>query len=124
MKFLLDENQSPLLVEHLRNAGHEAVHVRDVGLRAAEDVEILSYAAQHEQVIVSGDTDFGELLAKNHAAAPSVVLFRRQGQRRAAQIADLLLANLELIAGDLTAGALVVLDQDRIRIRQLPMRAD
>lgn len=120
----LDENQSPLLVEHLQRAGHEAAHVRDVGLRAAPDVEILSYAAQHGQVIVSGDMDFGELLAKNQATAPSVVLFRRQGQRRAAQIADLLLANLEVIADDLAAGAIVVLDQDRIRIRQLPMRAD
>ncbi|MHB1711261.1 MAG: DUF5615 family PIN-like protein [Acidimicrobiales bacterium] len=35
MKFLLDENLSPLLAEFLNVAGHDALHVRDIGLLTA-----------------------------------------------------------------------------------------
>jgi hypothetical protein len=42
--------------------GHEAVHVRDYGLREAEDVVIFERAAREGRVIVSADTDFGTLL--------------------------------------------------------------
>lgn len=75
-------------------------------------------------MIISGDTDFGELLARSNAAAPSLILLRRQQNRRAAEIAALLLANLEAIAEDVEASAIVVFDEDRLRIRRLPLRPD
>ena len=53
---------------------------------------------------------------------PSLVLFRRQGQRRAAELAALLDANLNAVVADLDAGAVVVIDADRVRIRRLPLR--
>ncbi len=73
-------------------------------------------------MIVSGDTDFGELLAIANVSAPSFVLFRRQGHRRASELAELLLLNLDAVAEDLASGAVVVFDRDRIRIRRLPFR--
>jgi predicted nuclease of predicted toxin-antitoxin system len=124
VKFLLDQNQSPLLVGALVEFGHEAVHVRDLGMSRASDTEILAFAHREGLVILSSDTDFGELLARSNAALPSVVLFRRQGERRAAQIAALLAANLDSVAEDLDAGAIVVLEADRVRIRRLPMRRE
>lgn len=68
-------------------------------------------------VIVSGDSDFGELLARTNASAPSVILLRRQTGRRAAQIAALILANLAAVGDDLESGTVVVFDEDRIRVR-------
>ena len=48
-------------------------------------------------------------------------MIRRQGARRAGELAALLLANLEAVTDDLAAGAIVVFDADRIRIRRLPI---
>ncbi len=75
-------------------------------------------------MVVSADTDFGELLAVSNAAKPSVLLLRRQQGRRAAQLAALLLANLGDVADDLAEGSIVVLDERRIRVRRLPLRPD
>lgn len=78
MKFLLDQNQSHRIKEFLLAAGHDVVHVRDVGLSGAPDPELMAFAVREDLVVVSGDTDFGDLLAASNAVKPSVVLFRRQ----------------------------------------------
>jgi len=41
--------------------------------------------------------------------------------RRAGSLLDLLVANLALVEADLDAGAVVVFEPSRIRIRRLPM---
>jgi len=86
VNFLLDENQSPLLVGLLASLGHNVVHVGDLGLASAADVDVLAVASEQGRVLISADTDFGELLAESNASGPSVVLFRRQGQRRVAEL--------------------------------------
>lgn len=63
MRFLIDNALSPEVARLLRVAGHDAVHVRDYGLHAAEDSVILERAEMEERVIVSADSDFGVLLA-------------------------------------------------------------
>ena len=48
----------------------------DIGLLTAPDHAILAHAASGALVIISADTDFGELLAVSGATRPSVVLLR------------------------------------------------
>ena len=55
------------------------------------------------------------------ASTPSVILIRRLAGRRAAEQAAIILANLDQVAEDLTAGAIVVLHEDSLRVRRLPM---
>lgn len=121
MKFLIDNNLFPLLAEGLKAAGHDAVHLRDLGMQAAPDPTVLQRAQVDERVLVSADTDFGGLLSRSRATGPSVLLIRRLAGRRAAEQSAIILANLDQIAEDLTAGAVVVIGDDWIRIRRLPM---
>ena len=121
MKFLIDNNLSPALVEHLGADGHEAVHVRRYTLQSAPDEVVLQRARDEGRVLISADTDFGALLARQHADRPSVLLLRRATPRRALDQAPLILANLPAIEDDLAAGAVVILSDNRLRIRRLPL---
>lgn len=72
-------------------------------------------------MLISADTDFGELLVRSGDDAPSVLLLRRHDRRRVDALAALLLTNLEEIEAGLIDGSLVVFDQGRIRVRRLPI---
>jgi len=122
MNWLIDNALSPHVSEALRSAGHDAVHVRDYGLGAAEDVDVLDRALQEHRVIVSADTDFGTLLAQRAQSQPSFVLFRGASTRSPAAQVALLLANLPSIEDELKQGAVVVIEPGRLRIRSLPIR--
>jgi len=62
MRFLVDNALSPSLAEGINKKGHDAIHVRDIGMGAATDTIIMNYALQNNRIIVSADTDFGTLL--------------------------------------------------------------
>ncbi len=121
MRLLLDENLSPLLVDFLAAAGHDVVHVRDLGMAGARDEVVLATAETSKRTLISADTDFGTLLARSGAQKPSVVLIRRAVGRRAAEQALMLIDNLPVVDDDLAEGAVVVLGEKTIRIRRLPM---
>jgi len=121
MKFLIDNALSPRVADGLRQAGHDAVHVRDYNLHAAEDEVIFERAAVEDRVIVSADTDFGTLLALRQENRPSVILFRRSTDRRPGAQVAIILKHLDVIKGPLEEGSIIVFDQNRIRVRSLPI---
>lgn len=116
----MDNALSPIVVDSLRQGGHDAVHVRDEGMGAAADEIVSAKAAREEdRVLLSADTDFGTLLALRETN-PSVVLFRRGVDRQPGQQVALLLANLAAIEESLGLGCVAVFDETRVRIRMLP----
>jgi predicted nuclease of predicted toxin-antitoxin system len=94
VNLLLDANLSPEVARILDEAGHDAIHVRDIGLLSAPDAEILRAAADRGDVLVTADSDFGTLLALGDLASPSVLLLRSADHLRPAEQASLILANL------------------------------
>lgn len=121
MKLLLDANLSPEVARRLKEAGHDAIHVGDIGLLSARDPEIMQAAAQEDRILLTADADFGALLALGSLAAPSVLLLRSADHLRPVEQAELIAANLPSIAEELERGAIASLSRDRLRVRELPI---
>lgn len=124
MRFLVDENLPERVAQLLVENGHDAVHVRGIGLERADDPVVMDRAETESRVVISADTDFGAILARTGRRAPSVILFRLPTERRAWRRVALILANLPQVADDLEAGALVVIEAGRVRSRRLPIIPD
>lgn len=120
MRFLVDNSLSPRIAELLVRHGHDALHVHDLGMSGADDQAIFDHAANDERVVVAQDVDFGTILALRQAVRPSVLLFRLR-QKSPMAIGAVLLANLAGVLGELESGALVVIEDSRIRSRRLPL---
>lgn len=68
-QFLLDENIDPKVATYLDKEDLFAVHVRDtVGQGADDEDDVLSYAREHDLIVVTSDVkDFGALPSEVHA---------------------------------------------------------
>lgn len=121
MRFLIDNALSPLVANGLRNAGHDAVHVREYGLATATDDVILERAVQEKRIIISADSDFAMLLALRKAGTPSFILFRASATRVPERQVTLLLKNLPLWEAALIAGSIISVEGERVRVRALPI---
>ena len=60
MRFLGDMGVSWRLIEWLRAAGHDAVHLRDEGLHRLPNGEIFQKGFVEQRVVLTFDLDFGE----------------------------------------------------------------
>jgi Domain of unknown function (DUF5615) len=56
VKLLLDANLSPEVARLLKKAGHDAIHVRDIGLLSASDPEILQACGVRKPAFESGSS--------------------------------------------------------------------
>jgi len=120
MRFLADMGVSRTTVEALRAANHDAVHLRDEGLIRLTDHEIVKKALAENRVVLTFDLDFGDILATARSGAPSVILFRLRNQTPAG-VNPRLFRVIEDCAAELAAGALVIVEDERYRVRRLPI---
>jgi predicted nuclease of predicted toxin-antitoxin system len=116
MKLLLDENLSPLHVRLLREMGHDATSVVELGLSGAEDSVVRHTAIQAERILITLDGDFANVLRYPPAATPGVIRIRVHPPTEEAIVAALRYA-MPRLAGMSLAGKLVVVDERKIRIR-------
>jgi predicted nuclease of predicted toxin-antitoxin system len=117
---LVDMNLSPDWVPWLARHGFQAIHWSTVGDPRAPDTALMAWAEANDAVVFTHDLDFGNLLAATSAAKPSVVQIRSQDT-----FPDVmgpgLVDSVRRFAAELAAGALVVVEPHRSRVRIPPI---
>jgi len=123
MNILIDMNLTPDWVAVLDRAGHKTTHWASVGSPSAKDREIMLWAWEREYVVFTHDLDFGDILAATAADSPSVFQIRTQDPTPD-HCANMVLTALATYIDALQSGALVSLDENRARMRLLPLRRE
>jgi predicted nuclease of predicted toxin-antitoxin system len=77
VRFIVDAQLPPALARWLVEAGHDAKHVEEVGLREAEDQPIWRYALENQAVIITKDEDFADRVRQSPNSP--VILWLRIG---------------------------------------------
>jgi predicted nuclease of predicted toxin-antitoxin system len=121
LKLLVDMNLSVEWVAELTRHGYQTVHWSSVGSPHAKDADIMDWARTNGYVVFTHDLDFGIMLALTHASGPSVLQVRGQATLPE-DIGPVVLATLRQYEADLLAGALVVVDASKARVRVLPLQ--
>src|ERR1019366_4435214 len=120
-RILPDQELAPHAAVILRQHGLDAVHVSEIGMEKAEDIQIMEKARADERVCVTLDHDFHAHLAVTGHGRPSVVSLRVQGLDAQGQ-ADLIRPVYVQYEDALSEGAAVPADRESIRVRRLPLR--
>lgn len=102
MKLLVDAQLPPALAVALRQAGGDAVAVREVGLREAKDPVLWQYALDHQAVIVTKDEDFAQRSLFTSAAP--VIVWLRIGNATNPQLLNWLMPQWPAVLARLEAG--------------------
>jgi predicted nuclease of predicted toxin-antitoxin system len=81
---------------------------------------VLEWARDNGYVVFTNDLDFGAILAATRAAAPSVIQVRAQDMTPE-HLSDLVVRALRQHEAILGRGALITIDEGRLRSRILPL---
>ena len=118
MRFLLDANMPRSAAGVVQRCGHEAVDVRDVGLGAANDAQIASYAKQHKLAVITRDFDFSDIRNYPPAEYAGMIVLELPEDAIAATVVNALesfLSQPELLAR--VPGRLAIVESWRVRFR-------
>lgn len=121
MKFLADMGISYTTIAWLKQSGHDALHVREVGMSSSPDSLILEKAKKENRIVLTCDLDFGALMASSKGKLPSVIIFRLDDETPQ-NINIRLNEVLTTASKKLDEGAIISIEQNKYRIRQLPIK--
>jgi predicted nuclease of predicted toxin-antitoxin system len=117
LKFLMDADMPRSSAQVIRNMGFDVEDVRDIGMRAAKDREIIDYALINERIIVTRDTDFGEVL--RYPKHPGAIILRLPYTFRAVEINRRLEEFFKSVREDDIRETITIVELSRYRRRSL-----
>ncbi len=120
MRWLLDQGIPRSALSHLRDAGHDAIHVGDIGMAAATDSAIIAHTADQKRIIVTFGSDFHSLPASSQADLPSAIRIREEGLK-GDSVAKILIHIANVFSTDLLSGCVMSCQNQNIRLRKLPI---
>jgi predicted nuclease of predicted toxin-antitoxin system len=105
----------------LATLGHETRHILRIGMHKSPDFDILLEADANNEIVLTHDLDFGDLLAMSGKSTPSVIIFRISPINTQIFF-DILRHNLPNLKAVLEQGTLVIISSKNIRLRKLPIK--
>ncbi len=120
MKFIADINISPQTVKKLVEKGYKIKRITEFLKPNAKDEEILDLALREKSTIITQDLDFSALLAKRGVNKPSVIVLR-VNIAKPIRITEMLEKALPKIKSELSKGSIIIVEEERVRIRKLPI---
>jgi predicted nuclease of predicted toxin-antitoxin system len=122
MRFLVDACVDVGVNRWLQERGHDSIHLRDEQLQRLPDEDIFAKADAEKRVIVTIDLDFNEILSFSGGKVVSTITFRVRNTR-AVFLIRRLQSVLPHVISFLESGAIVIIEDARYRVRQLPIAA-
>ena len=117
MKFVLDENLSPLHASELPALGHDAVSVVEIGLSGSTDEGIREFSITEGRILVTLDADFANVIRFPADQTPGVVRLKLHPPTEQ-RIRQSILRALVLLKDINLDGCLAVVDEAKIRLRR------
>ena len=112
MRFLVDENAGVFVARWLQKQGYEVFSIYEQA-RGIDDDRIIEMAFAENQIIITGDKDFGEKVYRERYPHRGIVLLRLDDERSANKI--IVLQQLLDAYMDRLADSFVVVTETRTR---------
>ncbi len=116
--FLIDEDLPQSLSSLLRQRGHESRHIAELGLRGLHDSRIFRAAQESGAVLISRDVGFANTLKYPPGTHQGIVVVRYPSKMPMDLLMEKVAASLAKLDEPEFAGALIIIEPDRIRIRR------
>jgi predicted nuclease of predicted toxin-antitoxin system len=117
MNFVADESCATPVIRALREAGHNVVAIAEVA-PGTTDEQVLERALNDRRVLITEDSDFGELVYGRGCSSAGVILVRFPSRVRRAKPATVVDAVAKL--GSRLKDTFVVVEPGRVRISPRP----
>jgi predicted nuclease of predicted toxin-antitoxin system len=123
LKLLADSLFPEGVVEELKQAGYDAVHVGEIGAGDLPLREIVQLAQFEGRILLSNNPAVARLIESKHTPKPSLVFFEKL-KGRAQTVGHVLVNLLTLFDADLAEGAIVVVRHGQTFLRRYVPSAD
>lgn len=117
IKLILDQNLRAETLPFLRGMGLDVTSTRELGMETTSDEEIGAWAADNDRIVMTFDSDFGDIRAFPPGSNPGVIRLRIEPQTTEV-IHPVLEALFSDIDHEKLRGALTIVTRSRIRIRR------
>ena len=116
MEFKIDENLPSEVCDLLRNVGHDAVSVLDQHLGGQPDADIASVCKTESRILITLDTDFGNILAYPPGDFAGIIVIRSDDQAKST-VLNFIRRVIAVLPSESPRKHLWIVERNRIRVR-------
>jgi len=123
MRFKIDENLHPDVAQSLCDNGHNALGVREQGLRGKQDEDLARVCRLEGRALLTLDVGFADIRTYPPDQYPGLIVLRLSHQSRR-HVMTVMPRLLELLEVEPLAGCLWIIDERSLRVRRQGEQAE